>query len=188
MLTSQSPSPIPIPPARHIIISVGEQLLFAQGHVWQVRLLLAARDSDSESDSDSDSDSDSQVVVPVSTRHLTSNDVQKEQEQEQELGQELGEKLATTELAKPSASERIYLFSSHFYCQQFSNDYKSLISNGLAFAQQTHRQSRTVGLCQRESIGLWDKRLDTHTHTHRNRVDTHTMGTRGIGARLLFCL
>lgn len=27
-------------PARHIIISVGEQLLFAQGHVWQVRLLL----------------------------------------------------------------------------------------------------------------------------------------------------
>lgn len=27
-------------PARHIIISVGEQLLFAQGHVWLLRLGL----------------------------------------------------------------------------------------------------------------------------------------------------
>lgn len=42
MLTSRQ-TPPPPPTARHIIISVGEQLLFAQGHVWQVRLLLALR-------------------------------------------------------------------------------------------------------------------------------------------------
>lgn len=134
-------------------------------------------DSCSDLDSYSDLESDSQVVVPVSTRHLTSNDVQKEQEQELEQKRELGEKLATTELAKPSASERIYLFSSHFYCQQFSNDYKSLISNGLAFAQQTNGQT----------AGPWDcgtKDL-THTHTRIQTERTHTMGTRGIGARLL---
>lgn len=90
--------------------------------------MSSCSDSDSHSDSDLDLDLESesvgQVVVRVSTRHLTSNDVQAEQARQDKL-------------AKPSASERIYLFSSHFYCQQFSNDYKSLISNGLAFAQQT---------------------------------------------------
>jgi len=35
--------------------------------------------------------------------------------------------------------EQIYLFWSHFYCHQLSNDYKSLISNGLAFIPATWR-------------------------------------------------
>lgn len=100
-------------------------------------------DSDSDLDldlgSDLESESERQVVVRVSTRHLTSNDVQAEQARQHKL-------------AKPSARERIYLFSSHFYCQQFSNDYKSLISNGLAFAQQTARQRN------RWTVGQWNKR------------------------------
>lgn len=43
MLTYSPTPPLRRRPARHIIISVGEQLLFAQGHVWQVRLLLGIR-------------------------------------------------------------------------------------------------------------------------------------------------
>lgn len=122
-------------------------------------------DSDSDLDLDSDLESESvwQVVVRVSTRHLTSNDVQAEQASQHKL-------------AKPSASERIYLFSSHFYCQQFSNDYKSLISNGLAFAQQTARQR------YRWTVGQWD----SGTKGTHGEWGHHTVGqrTRAIGARL----
>jgi len=46
--------------------------------------------------------------------------------------------------------EQIYLFWSHFYCHQLSNDYKSLISNGLAFIPTTWR----VVVCLLQAIYL----------------------------------